>query len=67
MKKLKIGNALVQEYWIVDLQKEKVEVWKLKDNAFILDGVFEKQDILQSSLLKGLEINLSEVFRKLED
>ncbi|MFQ5769732.1 MAG: Uma2 family endonuclease [bacterium] len=67
LKKKLYAKFGVKEYWIVFMQEEMVKIWKLEDDAIILDGVFEKQDILKSSLVKGLEIKLSEVFREMED
>jgi Uma2 family endonuclease len=54
-------NAGVKEYWIVDPDSKTVNVFVLKDNAYVSYAYGEK-DILSSHILKGCEINLTEVF-----
>ncbi|MBC8182128.1 Uma2 family endonuclease [candidate division KSB1 bacterium] len=52
----------VKEYWIVDPENETVEIWVLKNHKFILDSKAGKSQTFKSQILKGLEINLSEIF-----
>lgn len=67
LKKKLYAKFGVKEYWIVFMKEEKVEIWRLEENAFNLDDVFERHDTLKSPLLKGLEILLLDVFREIED
>jgi Uma2 family endonuclease len=52
----------VKEYWLVDPDQQLVDVFKAGENAWILVGVFDSQELLATSLLPGLEISLGEVF-----
>lgn len=67
LKKRLYGKFKVKEYWIAFAEEEKVEVWRLLDNDYVLDASYDKKDILKSPLLQGLAIKLSEVFRDIED
>ena len=52
----------VKEYWIVDPESETVEIWELKNKKFQLAVKADKNQLIKSQLLKGLQINLSEIF-----
>lgn len=52
----------VKEYWIVDPELKTLDIYTLKSNEFVPDRSFSENQILESSLLGGLKINLSEVF-----
>ena len=52
----------VPEYWIVDPQTEIVQVFRLSDGRYADGMEFRKEDTLDSPLLPGLTIPLSEVF-----
>jgi len=52
----------VKEYWIVYPREKKIQVYQLKGGTYRLKGVFLGEDIIRSELIKGLEINLKEVF-----
>jgi len=52
----------VREYWIVDPEKETIEIWSLKASGFKLHQTFQRNDNLRSPLLPGLEIPLSSIF-----
>lgn len=67
LKKKLYAKFDVQEYWIVFTEEEKVEVWRLAGGAYELDGAYEKQERLLTPLLKGLQIDLTEIFRDIED
>ncbi len=63
VKKKKLYSRFgVREYWIVDPGEKTVEIYSIKDEVFLLKNVFSSNDILQSSLLSGLKIKLSDVF-----
>lgn len=59
--KIYLANG-VKEFWLVDPDLQLVEMLMASDNAWILAGVFDQEDILTSALLTGLELNLGEVF-----
>ena len=52
----------VKEYWIVDPESETVEIRELKNKKFQLAVKADKNQLIKSQLLKGLQINLSEIF-----
>ena len=52
----------VKEYWIVIPEESSVDIFTLKDNTFVLHKSYGKEDILQSSLLKKLKIELKKIF-----
>jgi len=52
----------VKEYWIVDPDKKKVTVLKLKGESYKTQDVSGVRDSFKSTLLKGLEIEVSEIF-----
>lgn len=58
----------VQEYWIVDPEKETVEVIVLdKEGRYNPGIVTERSQIVTSDLFKGLKIDLEILFNKVED
>lgn len=56
---LKFG---VSEYWIVIPESEIIEIHILKGNVLQLYKTYEKGDSLESPCLKGLKIQLREIF-----
>lgn len=52
----------VREYWIIDPDKEAVEVFTLTEAGYELADQFAKDDTLTSPLLADLEIALADVF-----
>lgn len=52
----------VKEYWLVDPEGKSVEVYVLKGNKFVLKQSLEKEDVLSSSLLPNLKIELASIF-----
>ena len=52
----------VPEYWIVDPDAEIVQVFRLSDRRYGTCLEFHKNDVLDSPLLSGLSIPLSDVF-----
>jgi Uma2 family endonuclease len=54
----------VREYWLVDPELEKVEVYRLWDGRYrrAAELAAEGGDVLKSPLFPGLEIVLSEIF-----
>ncbi len=52
----------VKEYWLVDPEMETIEVLQLGTRGYRRAGLYEKRQVLRSSLLAGLEIPLAEIF-----
>jgi len=52
----------VQEYWIVDPEEKIIEVLTLKEKGYETFSIYKKTDTLNSPLLPGLRIKLTEVF-----
>lgn len=52
----------VKEYWIVDPDIGTVEVFTPGEKNWYLSGAYNKEEILLSPLLTGLQINLKDVF-----
>lgn len=52
----------IKEYWLVQPEKEKVQVLRLEKGDFKRIVELTKKDVLTSSLLIGLEIRLIDVF-----
>lgn len=54
----------VKEYWIVDPNFQVVEVYVLKENQFVLHGVYDADDPIRSTILPMLDFKVSEMFPK---
>ncbi len=54
----------VKEYWIVIPEEAMVEVYNLKRDRFELHATYAKDATLKSSILKGLMIEIKEIFLK---
>ena len=56
-------NAGIPEYWLVDPERETVVIYQLgEDQQYFTKQPFTSEDILKSPLLKGLEIDLDDIF-----
>ena len=53
----------VKEFWLVDPDQQLVEVLIAEEKQWRWAGVFDREDILTTELLPGLEVKLAEVFR----
>lgn len=62
MKKLFYALEGVPEYWIIFPELYTVYVFQLEDGAYRLHQVAVEKGTLTSTVLKGMEINLEEVF-----
>ena len=51
----------VQEYWIVDPAHETIEIWTQGENGFERQGVFDKDDSFDSTVLDE-SIAVKEIF-----
>jgi len=52
----------VREYWIVDPEDEKVEVWTLEGKEFRLLGEFTRKQTLKSKMLSGVRTKVDRIF-----
>ncbi len=55
----------VTEYWIVDPELETIKIYRLTDKRFVRQAELSREagNTLSTSLLPGLQIPLSEIFR----
>ena len=61
-KKKLYARYCVKEYWIVIPEEESVGIYSIKNDVFILHKSFGKDDTLESPVLKGLKIDLRNIF-----
>ena len=61
-KRTLYARSGVREYWIVDPEKQSIEVMKLGEKGFETWGIYRKGEDLVSPLLEGLCLNLGEIF-----
>jgi Uma2 family endonuclease len=52
----------VKEYWLVDPENKEIEVMDLRESGLNTIRTYQKPNILESLILKGLKIKLDEVF-----
>jgi len=52
----------VKEYWIMDPNNRSVEIYAMRENAFVTHGVYEAGDKAESALLTGFELAVDELF-----
>lgn len=52
----------IKEYWIVIPEEESTEVYILKDNTYIPNKAYSKDDTLESLCLKDLKVELKNIF-----
>jgi len=62
-KFLEYAKAGVIEYWLVDPDGKKIEVFVLREGAYELLGRFGPGETARSRLLTGFEVAADEVFR----
>ncbi|NPB03214.1 MAG: Uma2 family endonuclease, partial [Thermotogae bacterium] len=65
VKKRLYAEAGVKEYWIVYPEERAIEVWVLKDGEYELHSVAEGEGKVKSEVLKGLEVEVKDVFDKI--
>lgn len=54
-------EAGVREYWIADPATAHVEVWSLRDGAFVRLGVFVAGDVFESPVLGGHPVSVAAI------
>ena len=52
----------VREYWLVEPEEDRVEVWTESGTGLVQTAAFQRGDTLASPLLEGLNIPLEAVF-----
>jgi Uma2 family endonuclease len=61
-KRREYALAGISEYWIVDPQKQRVTVLKLKGRSYVQHGRFGSGQRARSALLEGFEVDVDAVF-----
>lgn len=56
-------EAGVREYWLADPLARTVEVFVLRDGAYVLFGKFSRGEHLRSEVIPGFEPPLSQIFK----
>ena len=56
----------VKEYWVVYPGEAVLEIYELQEGKYVSKGKFVKDDVVTSSVLVGLELNLQEVFADIQ-
>jgi Uma2 family endonuclease len=57
------AEAGVREYWLADPLARTVEVFVLRDGAYVLLGKFERGEKLRSEVIPGFEPPLDKIFK----
>jgi Uma2 family endonuclease len=52
----------VKEYWVVIPEEASIEIYSLKENIYNLTDTCRKEQTLESLNVKGLKIDLKEIF-----
>ena len=55
-------NSGVSEYWIVDPQARTVEVFVLKEKAYLLSGQYDLNDVAKSEIVAGFSVPVRDIF-----
>src|SRR5581483_10725538 len=55
-------DLMRNEYWIVDWERRRVEVYRRRDLALHLDGTLSDSDVLTSPLLSGFVLPVADIF-----
>ncbi len=56
------ATAGIAEYWIVSPADQVVQVYRLADDAYTLDGTYTDSAIIQSHVLHGFALPVADVF-----
>jgi Uma2 family endonuclease len=54
-----------EEYWIVNWQQRRLEVYRRQNAILILDRTLDQKDVLESPLLPGFRCTVSQLFKNL--
>jgi Uma2 family endonuclease len=58
------ARAGVTEYWLVDPDEKRIEVYILRGSVYQLAERFNTGEVAHSELLSGFEVSVDEVFRR---
>ena len=56
------GKYEVPEYWLIDREQKRVEVYRLQERELLLKAVLQNDDKLETSALPGFSCHISEIF-----
>ncbi len=62
VKRADYAEAGIPEYWMVEPDDERITVLTLQDDSYVEAGVYHRGEQLQSVLLPGLTIAVSDLF-----
>ena len=54
----------VREYWIVDPDRQRIEVWSLQGDFYQLAGVYSGKQLAASALLPGFNVRVDRIIAK---
>lgn len=60
-KRQDYAEANVSEYWIVDPQREEINILRLEQDQYVNHGTYGLQETATSSLLEGFDVSVSDV------
>lgn len=52
----------VKEYWLVDPEKREVELMTLRESVLTEEKIYKGKNVIESSVLRGLKIELNKIF-----
>lgn len=55
------ARAGVGEYWMVDPEERAIEVYTLREGAYVLGGKYRPGELARSELLPGFEVSVGDV------
>ena len=67
LKREVYGKFGVLEYWVVDIWARSVMVFRLTDNTHEQVATLRQGDALESPMLPGLSLKLSDIFTRLDE
>ena len=63
VKRAAYAAAKISEYWLVDLKTSKVTVLKLRSGKYVVHGVFQGSEPVQSALLPEFVLSVADIFQ----
>lgn len=52
----------VKEYWLIDVEKQTLTKYEQEENELRWKKVFQKNEVLKTAIIEGLELDLSKIF-----
>jgi len=56
----------VKEYWVIQPEMENLTVYTLKEGKYVASRLFTRGDVVKSSCIEGFELDLEDVFGRVE-